>query len=338
MMQFDEVRQLLSQRKKIVLTNHNNPDGDAMGSALGLCHFLRKLDHEVEVVVPTNYHESLHWLPGNEEVIVAETQLQKAIDLVKDADIVFSLDYNGLDRISFVGKTIEACNAVKIMIDHHLEPENFADYALHDTKSSSTVELVYDFIGMMGGKEMIDVDIATCIYTGLISDTGRFKHALFTRKPFDIAADLYERGIDPTEISRQIFDSFQEKELRFNCYCISQKMTMLMEHHTAYITIDQADMDQFGIDYKTFESGALLAQGMSIRGIKMLVLFIERGGPVKISFRSRGDVNVRDFANRHFDGGGHKNASGGRSDVNVAETVEKFLSVLPELHSSLQEV
>ncbi len=337
-MQFDEVRQLLSQKRKIVLTNHNNPDGDAMGSALALYHFFMKMGHEVNVVVPTQYHESLHWLPGNDTVIVAENSLQMAIDLVNEAEVVFSLDYNGLDRISFVGNAIESCSAVKIMIDHHLQPDEFVDYALHNTQSSSTVELVYEFILMLDQEALIDVDIATCIYTGLISDTGRFKHALFTRRPFEIAAELYDKGIDPGEISRQIFDSFREKELRFNCYCISEKMTMLPEQNTAYITIEQSDMDRFGIDYKTFESGALLAQGMSIRGIKLLVLFIERGGPVKISFRSRGDVNVRDFANAHFDGGGHKNASGGRSNVNVSATVERFLSLLPELNESLQMV
>ncbi len=325
----DQIKQLLSQKQRVVITNHNNPDGDAMGSALGLYHYLLNKGHEVVVVAPTQYPHFLHFLPGDDTVVIAEESQGEANQLVKDATLIFSLDYNDLSRINFISKNIAAnTQATKIMIDHHLEPKDFADIQISKTTASSTCELIYDLIVELGDKELIDQKIAKCLYTGLVTDTGRFKFALFTNHPHEIAAHLLTKDIQPAEINRQLFDNFSLNDVKFIGFCLSERLELLEEFNTGIIHITDEDLKRYNLNYKTYETGPLLAQAMSIQEVKILALFIERGGPVKISFRTKEHINVRALAAEHFEGGGHKNAAGGKT-TDIQSGILKLKSVLP---------
>ncbi len=325
-MTFDQLKELLQTPKYIVITTHHKPDGDALGSSLALYHFLTKLNHTPVVVSPTDYPSFIHFLPGNDSVVNFEQQPEASKEWVANAQLIFCLDFNKLYRINDLGVIIGNSSAPKILIDHHLEPDAFADYELWDVEKSSTCELIYDFIEMMGMTDLIDSNIATCLYAGLLTDTDRFRIPRTTPRVHQITAALLEKGVDHTRVYNEIYETFSENRLRFFGYCMTKCMTVIPEAHTAILAIEGDEIRRYHIS--TGDTEGLVNYPMMIKDVWMTAIIIQRPDQVKLSFRSKGDIDVNWLCKEYFEGGGHKNAAGGKSELSVAKTKEKLLSIL----------
>ncbi|MCX8492327.1 MAG: bifunctional oligoribonuclease/PAP phosphatase NrnA [Cyclobacteriaceae bacterium] len=339
MKDLERLRTLLASPKKVVIVTHFKPDADALGSSLGLAGYLSKKGHSVAVISPSDYPDFLAWMPGKEMVIALtkeSTVLQQKVKTLIDAcDILFCLDFSSLKRINEVGDMVKTSTAKKVMIDHHLEPEKFADFEKWDVTSASTAELIFELIDEWGDREMIDQDIANCLYAGLMTDTGGFRHNNTTHKEFLIASTLVSRGANPSEVAKKIYDTNSLERLRLTGYALSQKLIVLPEYSTAYMTLTWEELKQFGS--QTGDTEGLVNYGLSIKGIKMAVLMYDRKEEIKLSFRSLADFDVNALARKHFEGGGHKNASGGQSKQNLEETLKKFLAILPDYKETLNK-
>lgn len=333
------LKTLLASPKKVVIVTHFKPDADALGSSLGLAGYLAKKGHSVAVISPSDYPDFLAWMPGKEMVIALTKDSivpqQKAKALIEACDILFCLDFSSLKRINEVGDMVKTSTAKKVMIDHHLEPEKFADFEKWDVSSASTAELIFELIDEWGDRELIDQDIANCLYAGLMTDTGGFRHNNTTNKEFLIAYELVSRGANPSEVAKKIYDTNSLERLRLTGYALSQKLVVLPEYNTAYMTLTWEELRQFGS--QTGDTEGLVNYGLSIKGIKMAVLMYDRKEEIKLSFRSLADFDVNALARKHFEGGGHKNASGGQSKQNLEETLKKFLAILPEYKADLNK-
>ncbi len=331
--QVQELKALLSSPKKIVIVTHWSPDGDAMGSSLGLYNYLTKKKHQVTVITPNDYPSFLEWLPGNKKVINFSEKAKPAKAAVAKANIIFCLDFNSLKRIDTLGEEVGKAKAVKCMIDHHLQPEDFAAFMLHDVKACSTCELVYDFIELMEDKKYLTKDIANCLYTGIMTDTGSFRFPSTQAKTHRIIADLIEAGAENSSIHERIYDDNTEDKLRLLGFCLEEKLTVLKEFCTAFFHLREDELRRF--HYKKGDTEGLVNYALSIKGIRFAAFFVERDGIIKTSFRSKGDFNVNLFARKHFNGGGHANAAGGMSDLTLDESIIKFVSVLADYKNEL---
>ncbi len=317
------IKTLLSSPKKIVITTHANPDGDALGSSLGLYLYLKKQGHQIHVITPTGYPDFLHWMKGNDEVIVNQDSTFSDISKkFSTADLIFCLDFSGLKRINKLGPLVSESKAKKVMIDHHLDPEDFADYSLWDTKSSATAELVYDFIEGLGGQKDIDTDIAECLYAGIMTDTGSFKHSSTSAKTHRVVASLMDAGANVNKVNRAIYDTNSLNRLRFIGYALMEKLVVLDKVNAAYFVITAEEHERFHL--KSGDTEGLVNYALSIKDIELAAIIMEREDEIKLSFRSIGDRAVNAFAAEHFDGGGHKNAAGGHSGDSLENTVAKF--------------
>lgn len=333
----EEFKELLSSPKKIAITTHQKPDADALGSSLALASYLKKKNHQVQVITPTDYPKFLHWMQGNEEVIVFnEGNEDRCAQIMQEADIIFCLDFSVLNRINELGEIVRNASAYKVLIDHHLEPEHFANFELWDTGAAATAQLVYELIIMLGDRDYIDTFIGECIYAGIMTDTASFRHSNTTKRVHLICADLIEIGVDTNRVQRLVYDTNTEARLRFLGFALSEKLIVLPEYHTAYFAISEAELKRF--DSQTGDTEGLVNYGLSIEGIVLAALIIQRDGAVRLSFRSVGSFSVNDLSRKYFEGGGHKNAAGGKSDVSLEETVDKFLSLLPLYKDQLQAV
>jgi phosphoesterase RecJ-like protein len=339
MKDLEGLRTLLTSPKKVVIVTHFKPDADALGSSLGLAGYLAKKGHSVSVISPSDYPDFLTWMPGKEMVIALTKDSivlqQKAKALIEACDVLFCLDFSSLKRINEVGEMVKTSTAKKVMIDHHLEPEKFADFEKWDVSSASTAELIFELIDEWGDRVLIDQDIANCLYAGLMTDTGGFRHNNTTHKEFLIASELVSRGANPSEVAKKIYDTNSLERLRLTGYALSQKLVVLPEYSTAYMTLSWEELRQFGS--QTGDTEGLVNYGLSIKGIKMAVLMYDRKEEIKLSFRSLADFDVNALARKHFEGGGHKNASGGQSKQNLEETLKKFLAILPEYKAALNK-
>ena len=313
---------------QIVITTHQNPDADAMGSSLGLAGYLRKKGHLVTVVTPTDYGQNLHWMAGDDGVIAFEEKRRTAVStLFADADVIFCLDFSALDRIKELAPMVRQSNAQNILIDHHLEPESFADLALWNPDFAATAQLVYQLIVELGDKRLVDVAIAECLYAGLMTDTGSFRHSNTTGNVHRMAADLLDLHIDVSGIHRRIFDNVSVDKFRLLGYVLNEKLTVLPEYKFAYITLTDAELKRY--HSKTGDTEGMVNYALAVEGVVMACILIDRGDEIRLSFRSIGDFSVRDLANQHFSGGGHRNAAGGRTKISLAETEQKLLALLP---------
>lgn len=330
-------KSLISQPKRVVITTHFKPDADALGSSLGLAGFLRKKNHQVSVVTPSDYPDFLAWMPGNSSVLALSNQHpeneQKAAVLIQNAEIIFCLDFSSLSRINSLGEMIKKSEAKKVLIDHHLEPEAFADFEQWNTASASTAGLIFELIEELGEKDLIDKEVATCLYSGVMTDTGGFRHNNTRQQEFLIASELVRHGADPHKIAQQIYDTNSLERLRLTGYVLSQKLVVLPEYRTAYMTLSQQELKNYGA--QTGDTEGLVNYGLSIKGVTMSVLMYDRKEEIKLSFRSLGDFSVNELARKHFEGGGHRNASGGSSKLSLDDTLKKLLAVLPEYQSRL---
>lgn len=331
----EKIYDLLGQPRKVVIVMHQKPDADAMGSSLGLFHFLRKLGHAPTVISPTNWAEWLKWMPGCSGVIDYEYSTERANAVLDQAEWVFCLDFNNMSRTRYMANKLRKLTCDKILIDHHQQPEteSFA-YGISNTEKSSTCEMIYDFIVGSGNADKIDIDIAACLYAGVMTDTGSFRFPGASAAVHRMVADLKDTGLNHTKIHEHLFDNFLENRLRFIGYVLQNKMDIFYEHNAALISIPWKDLQRF--DIKTGDTEGLVNYPLSIQGIKMAALIIDRDEEVKCSFRSKGDFDVNTFARKYFEGGGHFNAAGGRSSDTLEQTVQRFISAIKENSSQLQ--
>ncbi len=322
MKNLEAFKELISLPRRIVITTHVKPDADALGSSLGLSGLLLKLGHQVTVITPTAYPEFLNWMEGNADVLVFTKNEEKSAYLVENADIIFCLDFSSLNRIEKLGDLVNNSDAKKVLIDHHQNPEDFADYVLWSTEAAATAELVYELIEMLGEKDKITKGIAEALYAGIMTDTGNFRHSNTTPKVFRTVAELIEIGANNTKVSNEIYDNNSLDRLRLLGFSLSEKLYVIEESKTAYIILSEADQDRF--NYQSGDTEGLVNYGLSIKGVNMAAIFIEKDNKVKMSFRSIGQFSVSDLARDNFSGGGHKNAAGGISEDSLEATVEKF--------------
>ncbi|MXV51802.1 bifunctional oligoribonuclease/PAP phosphatase NrnA [Pedobacter sp. HMF7647] len=328
------LRDLLAHPKNIVITTHHKPDGDAMGSSLGMYHYLEQKGHTVRVITPTDYPVFLHWLPGNPEVIIYTEKITESDKLIENADLIFCLDFNALSRINEMGEKVRASAAKKIMIDHHLEPEGFDDFRHWSINACASAQLVYDFIAnQMNEPELVNKDVATCLYTGIMTDSGSFRFPSTTAEVHRIVAELIAAGAENWKIHQQVYDNFSENRLRFLGYSLLNKLEVQSEYCTAFISINQEELQKYNII--TGDTEGLVNYALTINGVKLAALIIERPDKVKLSLRSKGDFPANEICKRYFNGGGHRNAAGGYSEKSLEETVNQFKSILPEYKSLL---
>lgn len=297
-----------------------------MGSTLGLMHYLRKKGHNAQVVTPNDFGDFLNFLPGIETCVDFEESRELALEILEAADLIFCLDFNALSRINELGDFVGKSEVPKVMIDHHLHPHDFAEYALHDSEAAATCELVARMISMFGDDEWLDSAISTCLYTGIMTDTGSFRFSATTPEVHRTIATLMEHGAPHVQIHENINDSWSFERLQFLGYVLSEKLVHLPHLHTAYITINADELKRFNV--KTGDTEGVVNYALSISGVKFAALIVDRTVMVKMSFRSKGSIPANKFAAENFNGGGHLNAAGGASEESLEATVHKFLDKL----------
>lgn len=331
------LKDFLSQPRKVVITTHHKPDADALGSSLGLYGYLKKKGHHVQVITPSDYPKFLAWMPGNETVLAYDkSRAEKVGEIVSKAELIFCLDFSALGRIYDMAEMVRNSTAKKVMIDHHLEPENFATFVQWDATAASTAQLVYQLILELGDDAVIDAEIASCLYAGLMTDTGGFRHNNTRRNEFLVASELVAKGASPSGISKLVYETNTLERLRLMGYVLSEKLVVLPEYRVAYITLTDDELKRYGS--QTGDTEGLVNYGLSVQGVKMAALMYKRKEDVKLSFRSLDSFSVSDFSRKHFEGGGHKNASGGQTKLSLEETVKKFLNLLPDYKEQLNSI
>ncbi len=327
-----EVQQLASLlsslRDEIVITAHQHPDGDAVGSALGLLHSLRQLGKSAVVVLPDAVPPYTAWMPGVGEIRYHDTDKTYTENLIARAKLIFCLDYNSLSRTGALQQALETAQAPKVLIDHHPFPEPSFALSFSDVSACSTSQLVADLALALGGEALLSAEAANCLYTGIMTDTGSFRYPSTTAHTHRITALLIERGANNAFIHRSVYDNNTESRLRLIGYALSEKMVLLPQLGVAYFSLTREELKRF--HFRKGDTEGLVNYGLSIQGIRMAAIFIEDEGKVKISFRSVGNLPVNQFSAQHFAGGGHTNAAGGRSFLSLQETLDRFLSELPE--------
>ena len=323
---------LLVKRPKISIIPHKNPDGDAIGSCLALYQYLRKKQHDVCVVSPTDYPDFLKWLPDNDSVLIFTNNSQEALNQIANSKLIFTLDFNSLYRADTLTEVLQASDADFVMIDHHQQPDTYAVVTYSEPTASSTCELIYKFIEKLDDLELIDQHIATCLYTGIMTDTGAFKYSLTTATTHRIVASLIEKGANPSLISTNVFDSYSIDRLQLLGKALD-KLIFLPQYQTAYITLSANDLKQ--VNFQKGDTEGVVNYGLRIKEANLAVIFIEEENEqiIKISFRSKGNLDVNVLARKYFSGGGHINASGGHSEKSLKDTLAYFLKVLPEFLS-----
>ena len=337
MLNIRDLKNYLATPKNIVITTHHRPDADALGSSLGLCNYLIKKGHKATVISPTDYPRFLHWMEGNGHVMIfTQDDKRQMTALIGQADIIFCLDFNALNRIDDLEEPIRTSSAKKVLIDHHLEPEHFAEYEYSSIDAAATAELIYDFIVSMGDREMIDKGIAECLYAGIMTDTGQFKHNNVTQNVHFVTANLMALGADTARVGSLIYDTNSFDRIQFLGYALYKRLVFLPKFKSAYIVISQEDQTRFNA--QTGDTEGLVNYALSLNEVVLAALIMEREDGVKLSFRSKGDFSVNDFARKHFQGGGHKNAAGGNSDVGLDETVKEFTGILKDYKDILNAV
>jgi len=322
------VKQLLASSKKVVIIPHRNPDGDAMGSTLGLYHFLKAKGHEPVVITPNEFPDFLAWMPASETVKVFERETELCTKILQAAELIFTLDFNALSRTGDAMEPVLASLKVPfIMIDHHQKPGDYAAYTFSDTNYGSTCEMIYHFIAGMGETGFIDTTIATCLYTGIVTDSGSFRYPLTTGTTHRIVAEFIDLGVNNSMVHSLLFDNHSHNRIQILARAL-QNMKVLPEYKTSYTSLSQEELNSFG--HMKGDTEGIVNYGLSMKDIVFTAFFTENKdeGIVKISFRSKGGFDVNMFAREHFNGGGHINAAGGRSNETLDATIQKFIATL----------
>jgi len=328
-------RILASSGKQVVILIHINPDGDALGSSLGLQMLLEKLGHTCKVISPNDYPGFLKWLPGSDQVIILEESPVDAMMILQQAEIIFAVDFNELTRIQKLNDAFAVSRAHKILIDHHPEPDMEVHYLLSDITASSTAELVYRFIKDTGLHQWMDRDIASCLFTGIMTDTGCFSYNSSERKTWETVAELLDYGIDKDRLYALTYDNYSADRMRLLGYGLNERMEVFPEYRTGFIWLTRKDLKKY--HFEVGDSDGFVNYPLSIKGIRFSALFIEKDDYVRISFRSKGNFAVNDFSRKYFNGGGHANASGGESFLSLEETVRRFRELLALYNDQLND-
>lgn len=324
----EKIYHLLKEKSRIVVVSHPNPDGDALGSSLGLRRILLSLGHEVYFVSPTNYSGLLAWIPDVGDTLCWEkaTQQEQIDKLLSSCHLLFCLDFNAISRLEELGSRVKQSNAIKILIDHHQQPEPFADWQWSDTAYPSTSEMIFDLADYWGMADAMDKETAVCLYTGMATDTGFFQYSNTRAHTLHVASRLLALGVKPDIIADQVFHVFSEKRFRLFGHCIGQKLQLILDGRVAYMTISPKEAYIFNIQQGDTEG--LVNYPFKIKGVQLCVLFVEEKERIKISFRSKGKLDVNQYARTYFQGGGHVNAAGAKSIVPLAETLALFTDTI----------
>lgn len=330
----ETVQNLLATPQSIVIIGHKNPDGDALGSCLGLSFFLKSLGHKATVIMPNDFPNFLKWMPGVEDVVIYEKEIEKTSELINIADLVFTLDFNSLDRVGDLQKVLENCTAKFVMIDHHQQPADYAMATYSDVKMSSTSEMVFHFMDALGQAEKLTKEIAVNLYTGIMTDTGSFRFSSTSPTTHRVAAKLIEAGAESAIINQNVYDTNSPERMKLLGVALNN-LNILPDFHTAYITLTQKELDDN--NFKKGDTEGFVNYALSIKDVVFAVIFIEnkQENIVKISLRSKGEFSVNDFARNHYCGGGHINAAGGKSSQSLNKTINEFISILPRYKNEL---
>jgi phosphoesterase RecJ-like protein len=324
-----KIFELVNQAQSIVITSHKSPDGDSIGSSLALLHILKKWKKNVQIVHPDPAPGFLHWVVGQEQIIDFETKKEQAIAAIQSADLIFCLDYNHPSRVGDQMQPILVeSTANKVMIDHHLHPADFCQAVISESTACSTCELIYTWLKDINRLDDIDEASGACIYLGIMTDTGSFRFPSVSSTTHEILADLIRRGVKHYLIHEAVYDTNTVDRIKLRGFALSEKLVCLNDIHVAYASLSEKELEKY--NYQKGDTEGLVNQILGIQGIKMAVLFVEKDGKVKISFRSKGDYFVNELANAHFEGGGHAYASGGISSESVEKTIEKFVTFVKD--------
>lgn len=327
--------QLLESPKKIVIVPHRNPDGDALGATLALYLFLKPNGHELSLIAPNDYPEFLKWMPSESDIIKYDQDKKRAKKLIADAELIFTLDFNLLSRVGEMEKPLEEATADFVMIDHHQQPGDYALFTESNAKMSSTCEMIYQFIDNLGLSGEITPEIATCLYTGIMTDTGSFRFASTTSETHRVIAHLMDKGARNSEIHQLVYDTNSYNRLQLLGVAL-RNLKVEKELNTAYISLSQEELDHH--NFKKGDTEGFVNYALSLKGIAFAAIFIESTADniIKISLRSKGEFNVNEFARAHFNGGGHHNAAGGKSDDDLKTTIQEFVEILPQYKDRLK--
>ncbi|HYD19826.1 MAG TPA: DHH family phosphoesterase, partial [Flavipsychrobacter sp.] len=293
-------------------------------------HYLAKKGHEVTPVSPGELPDFLMWMPGLEHMLNYEAEPKLALEALEKADLIFCVDFNDFSRTKHLTEHLAAATQPKILIDHHLMPSAVWDYGTSAPEKSSTAEMIYDFINLCGDNALIDKDIADCIYTGVLTDTGSFRFSITTAEVHSMVADLKRKGLEHSPIHEHIYDSWSTSRMRFLGYVLLERMEIFPKYNTGLITLSRKELKLFNV--QSGDTEGLVNYPLSIANVQFATLITERGDEVKLSFRSKGNFDVSSFAREYFNGGGHFNASGGRSKTSFNETVARFKEILSDIH------
>lgn len=324
----DLINSWLQDASKVAILTHTNPDGDAIGSSLALALALKKKGLDAQVVIPDGLPDFLRWLPGINLSTTFAYKKEKATGIIENADLIFCLDFNDPARLSGVQEVLQASRARKILIDHHQDPVDFTDITISETWRGSVGEMIYVFLDGLFGAEIMDKDIASCLYVAIMTDTGNFNYASSYPEVFHAVGELMKFGIDKDGIYSSVYDAFSEDRLRLQGYCMQEKMVVLPQYHTAFISLTEEELKRF--NHRKGDTEGFVNIPFSVKGIIFTALFVEKKDLIRVSFRSRGDFPVNKVASEHYRGGGHTNAAGGDSLLSMEETLAKFESLLPE--------
>jgi len=331
------LKKLLEEKSDVLITTHYNPDGDAIGSSLALYHFLNSQGIKSEVLIPNDLPSFLQWLPGANQAIIYTEDTEHGNTLIAKADLIFCMDYNGLVRVKLFTDQLRASTATRIIIDHHIQPENEFDLVFSEIRVSSTAEMLYQIIDQAGLSDGITKDMAECFFVGIMTDTGSFSYACNRPETFEIAANLIRTGIDIERLHRKVYDTYSESRMRLLGQCLGANLKVLPEFATAYIWLTKEDLEKY--DYQQGDTEGVVNYALSIQNVAVAALFSERGDRIRVSLRSKGEFSVNEMARAHFNGGGHRNAAGGDVFKTMPETLVWFESLLPaysaEIHKSL---
>ena len=332
--EIDKIKSLLSEKKDIVIIPHKNPDGDAIGASTGLKNYFDNFNHNVEIISPNKFPDFLKWMDHDNQIKIFSED-ENCIQKIINADIIFTLDFNNLVRISSMKEQVEKSNAIIIMIDHHENPSNYADFMYSVPEMSSTCEMIYHFIDKLGDKDKIDKNIAKSLYAGIMTDTGSFKFPSTTHVTHKVVSNLLKTGISHFEIHNQIYDNNKPERIQLLSFALSQ-IKIIEDLNTCYISLSQKNLDKF--NYEKGDTEGIVNYGLSIKNIKFAVIFMENSNEkvIRISLRSRGNFNVNEFSKNIFGGGGHKNAAGAISKKTLSKTIDYFLKALNNYKEQLK--
>ncbi len=321
------IKEWLSKSEKVAILTHTNPDGDAIGSSLALCLALQKQGLDAQVVIPDGLPDFLRWLPGIELSTTFAYKKEKGTAIIQEADLIFCLDFNDPKRLNGVKEVMEESSAKIILIDHHQAPVLFADLTISETWRGSVGEMIYLFLTMLFGEEIMDKEIASCLYVAIMTDTGNFSYASSYPEIFHIVGDLMRYDIEKDRIYSSVYDAYSEERLRMQGYCMQEKMVVIPKYNTAYISLTHEELKRY--NHRKGDTEGFVNIPFAVKGIRFTALFVEKKDLIRVSFRSRGDFPVNKVAAEHFNGGGHINAAGGDSYVSMEETLSHFESLLP---------